>query len=121
MSGFLGSCSCFFYVDIKRPAIYGNPVFFHGLSSRQRQRGLTDCSYGGCLHATLAVGNGGSNWWNDTPTAAIAPSTAAAELSSRLVKSDRNAGMSSSSTAANAAPATTANSSSVTSCPCKSI
>src|SRR5664280_3407030 len=108
MPGFLGSCSCFFYVDIKRLAINSDPVFFHGLSSRQRQRGLTDCSYGGRLHATLAVGNGGSNWWNDTPAAAIAPRTAAADVSSRVVNSDRNAGMSTSSTAANAAPAITA-------------
>src|SRR5665811_129804 len=112
MPGFLRAY--FFYVDVKRLAIYGDPVLFHGLSSRQRQRGLTDCSYGGRLHAAFTGGNGGSDCWNDTPAAAIAAMTAAAEASSRVETSDRKAGFSFSSTEANAAPATTANSSSVT-------
>src|SRR5450756_28087 len=101
MPGFLRAY--FFYVDVKRLAINGDPVLLHGLSSRQRQRGLTDCSYGGRLHAVFARGNDGSNCWNDTPAAAIAPRTAAAATSSRVDKSDMKTGGSSSSTAANAA------------------
>src|SRR5450830_1036143 len=103
MPGFLRAY--FFYFDVKRLAVYGDPVLFHSLSSRQRQRGLTDCSYGGRLHAALAGGNGGSGCWNDTPAAAIVARTAAADASSRGDKSDRKARRAFSSTAASSAPA----------------